>query len=129
MKLETLLKEMEKDYELKNPIPSIGVGVWQIPADEGVAINVSQVPQGIFFSSIFMDAPLGKEEELYEHMLFANLFGQGTEGAVLGLDEEGRKLTLSRLIDYDVDYKAFQALFEDFVSSIDFWREEALNYK
>lgn len=128
MKLEKLLQEMQKEYELKEPIPQVSPGVWQIPVEEGIYVTLTQLPQGMHLFSSFMDAPIGEEEKLYEHMLYANLFGQGTQGAVLGLNEEGRKLTLSHLIDYDIDYKAFQDLFEDFVNSIDFWLEEALTY-
>lgn len=128
MKLDQLMKEMGKAFELKEEIPQIAPDTWQVPVEEGVVITLKELPGGIALSSTIMDAPIGQEEALYEHMLFANLFGQGTQGAILGLDEEGRKLTLSRTIDYDVNYKEFQELFEDFVNSVDFWLEEALTY-
>lgn len=76
-----------------------------------------------------MTPPRGKEEELYTQMLLANLFGQGTYGAVISLDDDARHIELSRTIDYDVNFKDFKDILEDFINAVDFWREEALNYQ
>ena len=129
MKLQALLAQLQKDYELKAPFNQEEPGIWSIPIDEGVFVRASEPGGRLYLETTFLDAPIGKEEELYLNLLFANLFGQGTRGAVLSLSDDSRKLTLSRAIEYDVNYKEFQDILEDFINSIDFWREEALNYQ
>ena len=44
MKLEKLLQEMKKEYELKEPIPQVSPGVWQIPVEEGIYVTLTQLP-------------------------------------------------------------------------------------
>lgn len=61
--------------------------------------------------------------------MLGNLFGQGTHKAVLGLTEDGNMLTLFKVVEYNIDYKQFRDALEDFINSVDFWREEALNHK
>lgn len=129
MRLQALLQELQKDYELKEPFEEEIPGVSLIPLDEGLNIRVSNPMGHILLECTILDAPIGKEEELYLNLLLANLFGQGTRGALLSLSEDARKLTLSRSIEYDINFRDFQDVLEDFINSIDFWREEALNYQ
>lgn len=129
MKLSALLKDLQKDFEIKEPFAEMGPEVFMIPVDEGVRVELAQTGQGITLSATVIDMPLGKEDELYAHLLSANLFGQGTRGALLALSDDARRLTLSREIDYDVNFKEFKDIFEDFILAIDFWRDEVLNYQ
>jgi hypothetical protein len=59
----------------------------------------------------------------------ANLFGRGTRGAAIGLNEEGKLLTLSLELDYNNSFKEFKENLEDFISVIDFWRTEASKHE
>lgn len=126
MKLPDLIKELQKDFELKEPFAENPPGVFDVPVDEDVMVTVREVPGGMVLSASFVDMPLGKEEELYLNLLYANLMGQGTRGAILALSEDGRRLILSRVIDYDVNFKEFRDIFEDFISTVDYWRDEVL---
>lgn len=129
--LSALIQELSKEWELENPLPQEIPGVYTIPLDEGVSLTVTNanVPQGgLVFSSSLATIKKGKEEALFTHALNANLFGQGTKQAVLGLNEAGNVLTLSRFIDYDVNFQEFRDIIEDFINTIDFWREEVLKY-
>ncbi len=58
----------------------------------------------------------------------ANLFGIGTRGAAIGLNEDGNVLTLSLELDYNSSYQEFKEKLEDFISVMDFWRKEALEH-
>ena len=55
--------------------------------------------------------------------MMANLFGQGTKGGILGINAEGTMLTLSRTVDFAVDYKDFKEFLEDFINVMDFWQK------
>lgn len=129
--LSALIQELSTEWELENPLPQEIPGVYTIPLEEGVSFTVSNanVPQGglVLLSSI-ATVQKGKEEALFTHALNANLFGQGTKNALLGLNDGGNILTLSRLIDYDVNFQEFRDIIEDFINTIDFWREEVLKY-
>lgn len=128
MKISLLLQELQQDYELKEPFEEVAPGIWQVPVDEDIIVTLSQTPSsmglGIILSCSFSDMPIGREEELFRQMLLANLNGQGTKGSTLSLSDDGRRLILSKVIDYDVNFKDFRDMLDDFISVVDFWREE-----
>ena len=57
----------------------------------------------------------------------ANFLGQGTGGAVIGMDPEENLLTLSLLLPYDMNYKMFREALEDFANFLDYWKTELRN--
>lgn len=128
MKVDAFIKQLAADYEIKE-FDSEESGKWKIPLDEGETIYITDLGHGIKIEARIMDTPRGKEEDLFERMLFANLFGQGTWGSVLSVDDEAKHIELTRTIDYEINYKEFKDIVEDFINAVDFWREEALNYQ
>lgn len=130
MMLNALMQELTNEWELQGPLPQSVPGVFTIPLEEGVNFTISTLPQGgIYLSGTVGQIGKGQEETLFTQALLGNLFGQGTKGALLGLNENGTVLTLSRLIEYDVSFKEFRDIVEDFINTIDFWREEAQKYQ
>jgi hypothetical protein len=89
-------------------------------------ILITPMAPGISFFSIAGTIPKGKEKQLLIEMMEANLFGQGTKGSVLGLNEnrEGLEMTLSFYAHQDLSYQDFKDKFEDFCNSVDVWKEE-----
>lgn len=102
-------------------------GVYVFPLESGNKIAITDLPPGYSFSCVLGECPVQNKEEFLSHVMFANLFGKGTNGAVLGLDENGNLLTLSQTVDYTTNYKAFKEKLEDFASTADFWSEELKN--
>jgi hypothetical protein len=129
MKLNQLMENFQKELGLDKPIPTNDAGAYVIYMDRELFINVVDMNPGIAFTCDV--APLPKEnlEQFYTQMMLANLFGQGTEGAVLGLSDDGNTLILSREIEYNPEIDLFKEVIEDFMNAVDFWREEALNFK
>lgn len=124
--LKTFVQELYQEWELKAFPQEDATGGYKIPLDSDLYFTISPLAEGGFylFSQIAtLKNPL--EEPLLSKTLEANLFGQGTNGACLGLNDKGTVLTLSRLIDYDFNSKEFKDIVEDFINAIDFWREEA----
>lgn len=122
--IEKLAKEMEMKESFETEVP----GVYGIPFEEGISILISTRPRGFSISCTFGDTPKGEKEEFYTQCMKANLLGKGTNGAILGLDTEAKRLKLTRDIDYTIDYYEFRDMIEDFMNSIDFWTEEAQSY-
>jgi len=72
----------------------------------------------------FSEDTLSSPEDTYIYLMKANFLGQGTKDAVISLDAEEKFLTLSTLIAYEVNYKMFRDLLEDFVNYLSFWEKE-----
>lgn len=122
--IQQLTKEMEIEGSLATEVP----GVFAIPVDENRAVIVTSIPRGFTIRCTVIAIKPENEELFYTQALQANLFGQGTDRATLGLDSDGKKLILSREIDYNVEYKDFRDIIEDFLNAVDFWTVEAQAY-
>lgn len=127
------MQELSKEWELDKPLPQETPGVYKIPLDEGVSFSITSLidgnKTGLVLTSNLAAIPKGEEERLYTHALLGNLFGQGTKQSLLGLNESGSLLTLSRYIDYDISFQEFREIIEDFINTMDFWREEILMHQ
>lgn len=128
--LEKYIPTLIQDLELGDvTLATSTKGSYSLPLDEGLAINFTEIPNGYSLKSSFAPFPQIKEENFCLHVMLGNLFGQGTKGAILGLSSDEKTLTLTQFIDYSVTYKDFREILEDFINSVDFWRDEVLNYK
>ena len=104
-------------------------GIYTIPIDEDLQISLSELePAGVRFHIVLCPLPQEKKEAFYLHALLGNLFGQGTYGMTLGARSDGKDLTLSCNLDYNMSYKEFKEKLEDFMNAVDFWREEAESF-
>jgi hypothetical protein len=104
-------------------------GTYVMPLGEGLAITISTLPYtGFMLSSTLGPFPEKNDEQFFETLLRANLFGDGTRGAVLGLNPEGTKVILTRIIEYRIDYNEFRDIIEDFINVADLWRDEAKEF-
>lgn len=122
--MQKLMQELEIEGSLATEVP----GVYAFPVDEEKSVMIGEIPHGFTLRCDLLEFKSDKEEELYTQMLFANLFGMGTDGAVLGLGPEGKKLTLSREIDYDIEFQEFRDILEDFLNTVELWEQEVLTY-
>lgn len=126
--LSEMVKELYAEWESEVP-PQDVPGIYTVRLDEGVLFTISNFGnEGIVLNAQVAEVNPRAGEEFFSHLLLANLFGQGTKGALLGLNESGNLLTLSYTIDYDVNFKEFRDVVEDFINTIDFWREESKKY-
>ena len=123
--IERFITQLSKDLELPRELPPKSAGVYFLPLEEDLQIQINGRDGIIQFSSSIAEVPQKNQEDFLEKMMNANLFGQGTYGATLGLNEEGKILTLQRTLDYPIEYNGFKDSLEDFINAIDLWREEA----
>ena len=124
--LHQFIPHLVKDLELGDTTLGSGVpGTYALPLDEGLAVNMTDTQNGFLLKANIAPYPKAQGELFATQTMLGNLFGQGTRGAVLGLSLDGNTLTLSQAIEYSVDYKEFKEILEDFINTVDFWREEA----
>lgn len=127
--LDQFIQQLSKELELDEPLRSDAPGVFAMPIEDDLTIMISSLPQGFSLSCGIASCPKSNEGSFYERILLADLFGQGTKGGVLGLNEDGNLLTLVHQIEYNTDYKTFRDTLEDFINTVDFWRAEAVSWK
>lgn len=128
MQLEKYVRELEKEIGVEVSFATATPGVYEIPLEEGTDVKLSVLPEGFLLSCEVIEVPSERLEAFYTEAMLANLLGQGTKGAVLGLNLAGNLLTLTRAVEYNVDYKDFKELVEDFLNTVDFWRDEVLRH-
>lgn len=129
MKLSQLVDQLRKELGLDRAISVDSSGAYTIYMEQNVFFRLTDLNPGFSLFCQVAPLPKGKQEQFYTQMMLANLFGQGTEGAVLGLSEDGKVLILSKEIHYTLECDRLKEELEDFMNAIDFWREEAIHFK
>ena len=126
--LDSFMQKLGKDLEIEGSLATEVPGVYAFPLDEDISVLITEIPRGFELTCAICDCPTDNLEEYFTQSLFANLFGQGTEGCVLGLDAAEEQVTASRLVDYDINYQEFSDIIEDFVNTVEFWSQETKSY-
>ena len=122
--LENFIKEFQAEANLDNPLPMDDPHVATIPLDEDIQIRIEEVPEGYQVACVVCEAPPGEPVELYKEMMTGNLMGQGTEGAWLGLTDDGSGITLMQMWPPKMSYADFSDRVEDLINVIDLWVDE-----
>lgn len=137
MKLETLIETLHKDLQIPEAPMVNKNGSYSIAFDEGITVTLSEYApladnphdKGLFISAVITACgERGQEKataQLYTSAMFGNLFGVSTKQGVLGLSANGKNLTLCREIEYNCDYTDFKDILEEFLNTIEIWRETA----
>ena len=126
--LASFIPKLVQDLDIdKSSLISEVPGTYTIPLEDGLSINMTDIPNGYMFKCKIAPFPNTKEELFVVQAMMGNLFGQGTKGAILGANSDGTILTLTHIVDYPADYKEFRESLEDFMNTMDLWREEAQN--
>jgi hypothetical protein len=120
--LENIIKELSNNFNYSYNKESEDNFI--IIISDEICINISKIEEEIYFYSPITSCPEDKKEEIYTYIMKANLLGQGTGNATIGLDNNEKFLTLSYVMPYEEDYTIFKEKVEDFVNFLIFWKEE-----
>jgi hypothetical protein len=127
--LEKLIAQLSQDLAMEELITTPDQNHYHLPFAKEIEIEAIELEKSFLFKGIIGERPKENGDAFLLKALEANLFGIGTRGASIGMNEEGKLLTLSLELDYNSSYKDFKEKLEDFVSVIDFWRNEASNHR
>lgn len=128
--LDKFIKSLSKELELEENLLATEVpGVYALPLEGDLTITMTDKPPGFALSCVLDSAKKQNEEDFFTRLMLGNLFGQGTKGAILGLNDDASLLTLTQTVDYNIEYKEFRDIVEDFINSADYWRAESKNFK
>lgn len=73
--------------------------------------------------------PKEKKDDLFLYLMQANLLGQGTGLSTLGISDDEKSLTLSLSLPYEVNYREFKEILEEFLNYQDYWRKEIVRFE
>lgn len=93
------------------------------------SIALKDLDPGLGLQAQVCPTPKKKKEDLFIYLMRANLLGQGTGGARIGLDQDEKFLTLSLGLPYEMNYQTFKETIEDFVNYLIYWREEVTKFE
>ncbi len=127
--INDFIKEIGEELKMEEEIHSIEPGHYALDFADNIKVNISTTPMGMLFKALICPVPSSKGSLFLDKAMEANLFGRGTRGAILGLDEEANHITLCLEIPEKIPYKEFKEKLEDFVTVYDYWRSEALKWK
>lgn len=126
--LDKFMTQLSQELET-DPFTTELPSVYAFPLENGLIINLTELSNGFSMKCNITACPHANEEMFLTQVMLGNLFGQGTRGAILGLTLDGNTLTLNNVIDYQTSYKEFHDILEDFINTIDLWKDEVVNHK
>src|SRR5436309_1825829 len=104
--LEAHIEQLAKDLNIHISKEEKTPGVYKFSIDEmDVELVEDQALNTWLLRSASIDAPHEDLENFFTKMLLANLFAQGTLGAVLGLDETGKTIILISHGSLPIEYQ------------------------
>lgn len=122
--IDDYMSQFQTSFELNDPVPQEDEGVWRLWLSEDLSIVISDQEPGFHFYAKLCEVGQSKLEELFTILMVNNLFGLGTGGGVLGLDETGKVATLSFTREEKTDYRDFERDIEEFMNYAEFWKRE-----
>jgi hypothetical protein len=126
--LEKLMSQLEQDLAMDN-LTSSEEGRTHLSFDNQINVEAIELEKKIILKGLIGEPPQQNQNAFLLKVMEANLFGIGTRSTVIGLNDEGKLLTLSMELDYNSSFKDFKEKLEDFISVIEFWRIEAQKHQ
>ncbi len=127
--LDKLINQLIKELSMEEFVTSPENQHYILPFEENLEVEAIELDHYFVLKGKISPSPETNVEAFFLKVMEANLFGIGTRGAAIGLNEDGKLLTLSQQLDYNTPFKEFKEKLEDFVSVMDFWRKEALKHE
>jgi hypothetical protein len=127
--LDQLLQKLAEELEFEEFPKKEEGNIYHVPLNPQLIVRMQQLDPGLSLWARIGPCPIVKREELFIYLMKANFLGQGTGGSTIALDENENFLTLSIVLPYDMNYKMFKDVLEDFANYLDYWREELIRHK
>jgi hypothetical protein len=119
--LEEHYKQLCQEFLLPVPFFDPKDPVIRLAFDDKLILELRKLLPGMYLHARLPSPPEKGKELFFEHIMAANLLGQGTGESILGLDESEKFLTLSAEFPYEMDYRVFKEKLEDFVNIAAYW--------
>lgn len=123
-RIEQLITQLAGDLHLPPPKSQDEFEYFLLEISEKIRIFIKPMEAGFFITAPITSIPKQKEEDTLLYVANANFLRQGTGGYLIGIDNEEKFLTLCHTIPYEMNYKNFKELIEDFANYLVYWKEE-----
>ena len=117
--LKNLISDLEKylniDIEKKEKEHNRQLIDYIISLTDGNIVSITEIDNHIFMSANichFSEKEIEKPEDFYIHLMKANYLGTSTGNGIISISPDNKFITLSLLIDYEINYKIFRDLLE-----------------
>lgn len=127
--LEQLLTALCRDLNITEVPQMDQEKIYALSLPPETTLFFREEEDGVTIRAKLCTVPSLDKEELFMLLMKANLLGQGTGGAVIGLSEENEELSLSLCLTYSLNDKIFKMAVEDFVNYLDYWKEEIARFQ
>lgn len=125
--LQQLIEQISAAWKMEEALVPNAEGLYSLGFEPGLEVIIGEKnSEEIFFFTSLAPLPKKNREEWLIKLMAANLFGRETGGSILGIDREGKKVTLSQWVDEELSFKEFYEFLEDFVNYADVWRQELM---
>lgn len=127
--LKQFISQLSKELELAEPLEPNDSGFYMLQLDPDLEIFFREnADSGITLWMQLGPLPGEKTEEFLIMAATANLFGKETGQCALGLDKEGKIVTLTSFVSADANYKDFHEKLEDFANQAESWKDEVIHF-
>lgn len=126
--IEKLIAKLQEDLEMEGLITKTDSQHFLIPLNDDIEVEAVELERNLLLKGEIGALPGENCGAFLQRALEANLFGLGTRNGVIGLNEDGKLLTLSMELEYTITFEKFKERMEDFITVLAFWREEALKH-
>lgn len=124
--LKEFVLQLSKDLDIE-PQAERDDGSYLLTFEPNMQISLREnANSGITLAANIGTPPLKSQEDFFLKLMKANLLGKETGNALLGLDKEGKQVTLSYFILEGLGFKECREALEDFVNYAESWQEEVL---
>lgn len=123
--LQKLAADLGDDFQTAVKEEKEGLS-YQLEPD--LTLFFKELKPGVAIWTKVGEMPQMRKEEFFSHVMHGNLLGQGTGGATLGMTQDEKFLTLSWIIDYEINQADFKDKIEDIANFTHFWRGELARF-
>ena len=126
--LDEWVKQLVNELDLDEMPPRNQDGAHLLSLNEESIFYLFPIDRGALLYTYLAPYPEKYENEILEHLMYANLFSQGTGSTnALSYDEEKNKLKLQTEIVALKDYEHFKMRLEILANYADYWQEALSN--
>jgi hypothetical protein len=121
-----MLKDLIDEISVENGLIKDKKGFFIFRLNEEIEIKIQDLHPGVELYSEVGECPPRGREDLFMYFMGANLLGQGTGGARLGMTQNEKILTLSVSLPYEIKYDHLKEVLESFANHLISWRNELI---
>lgn len=123
--LVRFIEQLSSELGFTDPLAPNEDGSYSIEFDPKIHVSLKEnSEQMIKLNTVLTPLPKEQKEDYLLHAMSGNLFGEQTAANVVGLDEGGKNVTLSRFVFPEATYSQFRDSLEEFLNYAEVWRLE-----